>query len=179
MKNLFFTLALGLAVIGTACKNDSSQSAEADASNGAAPAAAQASAVPAGNQTQQNADGSVTLTDAAAAPAAETVQGPTTTISFNEANYNFKTVKAGTKVKHEFKFTNTGKEPLIISNCKASCGCTVPAWPKTPIKPGGTGTIEIEFDSTGKSGPQSKTVTVTANTNPAATLLTVSGEVTK
>jgi len=80
-------------------------------------------------------------------------------------------------VKHIYKFKNTGTEPLIISNAKGSCGCTVPTWPKEPVPPGGTGELKVEFNSKGKPGPQSKRVTVTANTTPTETFLEISGEV--
>ncbi len=62
----------------------------------------------------------------------------------------------------EFTFKNTGTEPLLITNAKGSCGCTVPDWPKEPIRPGGTGVIKIKYD-TKRSGAISKTVTVTTN----------------
>src|SRR5580698_1591569 len=55
---------------------------------------------------------------------------------FPEDTYNFGEVSEGPQVTHEFKFTNTGKEPLVLSNVKASCGCTTPSWPKEPILPG-------------------------------------------
>lgn len=62
----------------------------------------------------------------------------------------------------EFKFTNTGSEPLLITNATGSCGCTVPTWPKEPIMPGQTGTIYIKYD-TSRLGAINKTVTVTTN----------------
>ena len=110
---------------------------------------------------------------AAAAPV-----GPTTNITFKETTFDFGKIKDGDVAKHEYTFTNTGKEPLIISDAKGSCGCTVPTWPKDPIAPGKTGVIHVEFNSKGKLGPQSKRVTLTANTNPAQTFLTIKGEVT-
>jgi hypothetical protein len=102
---------------------------------------------------------------------------PPTTIKYDNEKFNFGVVDEGEVVKHVYKFTNTGSEPLIISNCKGSCGCTVPTWPKEPIPPGGTGEISVEFNSKGKPGPQSKRVTVTANTTPTETYLEISGEV--
>jgi len=112
------------------------------------------------------------------AAAETTTSGPTTTISIdNGLVYEYGTINAGEKVSHSFKFTNTGSEPLVISNCKGSCGCTVPVCPTTPIPPGGKGEIPVEFDSKGKNGPDTKTVTITANTNPATTVLTLRGEV--
>ena len=104
--------------------------------------------------------------------------GPTTTIEFEETTFNFGTVDAGEKVNHTYKFKNTGSEPLIISNAKGSCGCTVPSWPKEPIPPGSTADIQVQFDSKNKKGKQTKRVTITANTEPAQTFLEITGEVT-
>ncbi len=111
-----------------------------------------------------------------AEPAAPT--GPTTTMEFEESEFDFGVVDAGEKVTHVYKFSNSGNEPLIISNAKGSCGCTVPSWPKEPIPPGGSGEIKVQFDSKNKKGKQSKRVTITANTDPAQTFLTIKGEVT-
>ena len=72
---------------------------------------------------------------------------------------------------------NTGDEPLIITIAKGSCGCTVPSWPKEPIAPGTTGEFVVRFDSKGKAGFQAKRVTITANTDPVNTYLTVKGQV--
>ena len=119
---------------------------------------------------------SVGATPAGTEAAAQT--GPTTLVTFKETTFDYGKVKDGDVVKHEYKFTNTGKEPLIISDAKGSCGCTVPTWPKDPIAPGASSTIHVEFNSKGKLGPQSKKVTLTANTNPAQTYLTIKGEVT-
>lgn len=102
---------------------------------------------------------------------------PTTTITFDEPVHDFGTVEKGGKVSHTYTFTNTGSEPLIITNAKASCGCTVPTWPKEPIAPGESGEIPVEFSGKAK-GPQNKTVTITANTNPPQTRLTIKGTVT-
>lgn len=103
--------------------------------------------------------------------------GPTTSIKFEESTFNFGTVKQGEKVTHVYKFKNTGDEPLTIKNAKGSCGCTVPEWPKEPIAPGAESEITVSFDSKGKSNKQTKTVTITANTEPAQTRLTITGTV--
>jgi len=117
---------------------------------------------------------------AAAAPATPAVPaGPTTTLSFDNLEYDYGTITSGEKVQYAYKFKNTGSEPLIISNAKGSCGCTVPEWPKEPIAPGATSEILVQFDSSNKSGNQSKRVTLTANTNPAQTFLTIKGVVNK
>lgn len=103
--------------------------------------------------------------------------GPATMIQYEQPVYDFGTVDEGEIVKYSYKFKNIGSEPLVISNCKGSCGCTVPTWPKEPVPPGGTGEIKVEFNSKGKPGPQSKRVTVTANTTPTETFLEIKGEV--
>jgi len=115
-----------------------------------------------------------------ATPAAPAVPaGPTTSLNFDETEFDFGTVTSGEKVEHVYKFKNTGNEPLIISDAKGSCGCTVPEWPKEPIAPGASSEIVVRFDSSNKSGNQSKRVTLTANTNPAQTFLTIKGQVNK
>jgi len=126
---------------------------------------------------QANNTTSATATDPTAMPS-ETPSGPTTTVTFSEERFNFGTVTAGEKVQHNFKIKNTGKEPLIITNASSSCGCTVPEWPKEPISPGKSGEIKVVFDSNGKSGAQSKRVTIVANTNPPESFLYLEGDVT-
>ncbi|MFT4666174.1 MAG: hypothetical protein ACI8YQ_002854 [Polaribacter sp.] len=129
------------------------------------------------NSVTPSAAGATKAGDAsAAAPAAPA--GPTTTVDFEETEFDFGTIAAGEKVNHVYKFKNTGNEPLIISNAKGSCGCTVPSWPKEPIPVGGTGEISVQFDSKGKKNKQSKRVTITANTDPAQSFLTIKGDVT-
>ncbi|HLF64926.1 MAG TPA: DUF1573 domain-containing protein [Saprospiraceae bacterium] len=110
-------------------------------------------------------------------PAVEVPTGPLTTLSFGETTFDFGDVDEGEMVTHIYKFTNTGKEPLVIKDAKGSCGCTVPKWPKTPIPPGEQGEIQVEFNSKGKTGKQTKRVTINANTDPAQTFLTISGNV--
>ena len=83
-----------------------------------------------------------------------------------EKEYDFGVIIQGEQVTHIYKFTNSGKTDLVISNVKASCGCTIPSYDKEPIKPGESGKIEIVFNSTGRSGKQHKTITVLANTQP-------------
>lgn len=88
----------------------------------------------------------------------------TTTVEFSETEFNFGEIKQGESVTHVFRFTNTGKNDLIIANAVGSCGCTVPEYPKEPVKPGASGSIKVTFNSTGKSGEQKKSVTITCNT---------------
>ncbi|WP_236978497.1 DUF1573 domain-containing protein [Membranihabitans maritimus] len=107
------------------------------------------------------------------------VSGPVTAITFESKKFDFGTAESGDKVKNVFKFTNTGDEPLVISNVKPSCGCTTPSWPKEPIAPGESGEIEAIFDTSGKSGAQTKSITVTANTDPSSSILILEGTVNK
>lgn len=101
-----------------------------------------------------------------------------TTWKFASTEHDFGKLKQGETAEYKFTFTNTGKEPLIIENAQGSCGCTVPNYPKEPIPPGGTGTIDVSFNSAGKSGAQQKTVTLTANTEPSiTTMLTIKADV--
>jgi Protein of unknown function (DUF1573) len=103
--------------------------------------------------------------------------GKTTTVKFEETSYDWGKLKEGEKMTHLFKFKNTGNNDLIISDARGSCGCTVPEWPKEPIKPGKGGEIKVVFDSAHKSGVQSKTVTINANTEPASIVLMIKGTV--
>lgn len=99
-------------------------------------------------------------------------------ISFEESEYNFGTIIEGEQVEHKFKFTNTGKGVLILSDVTASCGCTVPKnWPRTPINPGESAYIEVVFNSEGRVGKANKIITVMANTKNNPTKVTLTGEV--
>jgi hypothetical protein len=98
---------------------------------------------------------------------------------FEEEEFSFNTIKQGESVTHEFSFTNTGKEPLVISNAQGSCGCTVPIWPKEPIAAGAKGTIKVTFNSAGKQGIQDKTVTLTSNAKPNPMVIHMKGTVEK
>ena len=96
---------------------------------------------------------------------------------FEEEVFDFGEVKEGAVAKHTYHFTNTGKMPLIISNARSTCGCTVPSWPEEPIGPGEKGKIEVEFNTKGKTENQSKPITITANTYPASTRVFMKGYV--
>lgn len=104
---------------------------------------------------------------------------PKTEIKFDEDKFDFGELTQGDIVHHTFSFTNTGSNPLIITNAVGSCGCTVPTYPKEPIAPGAKGNIEVQFNSAGKEGLQNKTVTLTANTEPPPTVLTITSNVKK
>lgn len=105
--------------------------------------------------------------------------GPTTSIKFESKKFQFGEITSGDKVTTTYKFTNTGNEPLLISDVKTSCGCTASDYPREPIAPGESGEIEAVFDSSGKSGAQTKNVTVMTNTDPSSNVLILEGNVSK
>ncbi len=96
---------------------------------------------------------------------------------FEAESHDFGTVPEGTQATYEFKFTNTGKEPLIISNVQASCGCTTPKWTNEPVAPGKTGVITASYNSSGRPGPFTKSITVTSNAKSSPKVLTINGVV--
>jgi hypothetical protein len=177
--NLFSILFLAGTISFTSCKDKGADAATTDAATTtdvtATPAAtSDVTAMPTTDPATATADPA-----AGAAPAVPT--GPLTSIKFEEDEYDWGKVNDGDKMTHVFKFKNTGKEPLIISNAKGSCGCTVPDWPKDAIAPGKSGEIKVVFDSKGKGSPEgkddSKKVTITANTDPADSYLTIKGKI--
>jgi len=107
------------------------------------------------------------------------VKGPSTSIKFGKEIHDFGTLDINTDNPYSFVFTNTGKEPLLITNARGSCGCTVPSWPKDPIMPGQTGKIDVVYrPSKGQAGkPQEKTVTITANTEPTNTIVRIKANI--
>lgn len=107
----------------------------------------------------------------------ENQKGPITTIAFAKKEFDFGTVKENVLSNTSFTFTNTGTNPLLVSNAIGSCGCTVPEWPDKPILPGASGEIKVQFDSKDKFGTQVKTVTVKTNTEPNQTVLIIKANV--
>lgn len=94
-------------------------------------------------------------------------------IEFEKDIHDFGKVIQGEKVSIGFKFKNTGSADLLIAQANTSCGCTVPTFPKTPIKPGNEGTITVMFDSAGRKGVQNKTITVVTNCQPSGTVVRI------
>ncbi|MBK7410632.1 MAG: DUF1573 domain-containing protein [Saprospirales bacterium] len=161
---------LALAIVGfmMSCKNDSDVR-DAAAQSVTATDATQPGLQPTSDALAENA--------AAGQETATVPTGPTTSVQYSETEFDFGTIDQGDLVTHEYKFKNTGNEPLIINSAKGSCGCTVPSWPKEPIAPGKEAVISVQFDSKGKSGAQNKKVTITANTNPQQSFLYLKGTV--
>jgi hypothetical protein len=83
-------------------------------------------------------------------------------IEFNKEVHDYGTIKNGADGSCVFEFKNTGDTPLMISNARGSCGCTVPDWPKEPIAPGASGSIKVKYD-TMRTGEINKSVTITSN----------------
>lgn len=100
-----------------------------------------------------------------------------TTVRFDRLVHDFGRINEGEKVKTTFKITNTGEYGLLIYHAQSTCGCTVPDWPRYPIKKGATGDINVEFDSEGKHGEIMKNVTISANTEPPMITLTIKATV--
>lgn len=174
MKKLGLLLAF-CTVAMFACKNDGATTADT--------VEAVAPSVPSSSTTAPNVNTAVPSANPVKSAEPAVPAGPITTVDFESIEYDFGTVMEGEKVIHEYKFKNTGTEPLIISNAKGSCGCTVPDWPREPIAPGASNVIKVQFDSKNKGkvggGIQSKRVTITANTDPINTYLTIKGTVDK
>lgn len=99
-------------------------------------------------------------------------------MSFDETEHDFGTINENDIVETVFNFENTGKTDLIITNATATCGCTIPEWPKHPIKPGEKGLIKVKFNSRGKKNKQNKTVTLSTNTKNGREFLKIKAQVT-
>jgi len=99
-------------------------------------------------------------------------------LAFDQEVYDFGTVDEGDVVEHSFLVTNKGETELIITNAKASCGCTVPTWPKEAIAPGESAGVEVKFNTSGKKNKQSKTITLTTNTEKGVETVKITGMVT-
>ena len=108
--------------------------------------------------------------------AQETTGGPQMTFESTVMDYG--TIEHKADGARAFVFTNTGDAPLIISNARGSCGCTVPTWPKEPIPPGASGTIGVKYD-TKRVGKFTKTITLSTNTAEKSKILTIKGEINK
>ncbi len=98
-------------------------------------------------------------------------------IKFEEEVHDFGRITQGEKVSYAFKFKNTGNTNLIISSASGSCGCTVPEYPKEPIKAGQEAKVNVVFSSEGKQGMVEKTVTLVTNCEPSTRILTVKANI--
>lgn len=110
-------------------------------------------------------------------PAATVSNQPLTTIALSENNFDFGNIKKGDKVEHVYEITNTGTNPLVISEVKPGCGCTAPDFTKEPIMPGKKGKITLHFDSSNFDGNVQKYADVFANVEKAPIKLTFTANI--
>lgn len=137
MKKSIFAIALALTFVFVSCKDNAAE--KVDENNA--------------EMTSQSASNEVS-------DQASTGNYPV--MSFDKTEHDFVTIKQGTNVEHLFKFTNTGDAPLVVSEAKGSCGCTVPTFTKDPIAPGETGEMLVKFNG---SGQNQRTISVNITTN--------------
>lgn len=161
MKNLVKILPIVAALSFVACKKEQTTNQQVANSDSTAIAPAATEATPA-NAVLAN-------------PPAAT--GPSTNIAFSETNFEFGKIKKGDKVEHIYEVTNTGTNPLVISEVKPGCGCTVPDYTKDPILPGQKGKITLKFDSSNFDGMVNKQAEVFANVEKAPITLTFSADI--
>ena len=129
-------------------------------------------AVPSATQADADADGFVRFPlDANGRPRADQLAA----FAFADSVLEFGRVRAGELVERRFAFRNAGVAPLAIADAKSTCGCTVPRYPTEAVAPGDTASLLVAFDTRGKSGPQDKPVTLTANTYPTRTTVRLRG----
>lgn len=105
--------------------------------------------------------------------------GPLTSLALSEAHWDFKDVKKGESVDHVYEVTNTGDNPLIISEVVPGCGCTAPEFTKEPILPGEKGQVMLRFDSSSFEGFQNKQAQVFANVENSPVIISFTANVTK
>ena len=140
--------------------------------SGSQPASAQTTSPASTNNATVNRPSTPMTTPESSAP-----DRPLTSIKFDEMSHDFGDVNQDSENHYVFTFTNTGTNPLVIENARGSCGCTVPQYPKEPIAPGKTGVIRVVYKPGKQQNQQTKSVTVTANTEPKNTVLTIHANV--
>lgn len=98
-------------------------------------------------------------------------------LDFKFTEHNFGELEEGPKAAVDFVFTNTGSKPLILTDVKASCGCTTPDWPKEPIAPGQSSKIKVEYNTQGRPGDFTKSITITSNESDQPKMIYIKGKV--
>lgn len=104
-------------------------------------------------------------------------QGHEPKFKFDDDKVDFGTIAKGAEGVKKLKFTNVGDAPLIISNIRSTCGCTVPSWPEQPIGPGESGFITVRYNSTQRIGPFRKSISIFSNARQARKVIKVIGDV--
>ncbi len=165
-KNILSIIALSIIGLGlVSCKKEAAATTETSAdatvdTTNAADATTEAAPFPVNNQE--------------ATPASNQ---PLTNIALSESNFDFGTIKKGDKVQHVYEITNTGTNPLIISEVKPGCGCTAPDFTKEPIMPGKKGKITLSFDSSNFENNVEKFADVYANVEKSPIKLTFTANI--
>lgn len=122
---------------------------------------------------KENASSKINSENVAVAAVRDEAAKQVPVMSFEKAEHDFGTIEQNTPQETIFKFTNTGDGPLIITDAKSSCGCTVPTYPKnTPVAPGESGEMVVKFNGSGQN-QVTKTITVTANTAKGSEILRI------
>ncbi len=104
-------------------------------------------------------------------------EGKLAEMNFEAEDHDFGNISQGDKVVHDFEFKNSSQNDLIITDAKGSCGCTIPEYPKEPVKAGDTGIIKVSFNSAGKIGKQAKSVTIYANVQDGQKILHITSNI--
>ena len=99
-------------------------------------------------------------------------------LKINKEVHDFGKITEGPLATYNFEVTNTGTAPIVITNAMASCGCTTPEWSKDAIAPGGKSVIKVGYNTSGRPGAFTKTITVTSTGENSTVILTIKGEVT-
>ncbi|WBV61915.1 DUF1573 domain-containing protein [Chryseobacterium camelliae] len=166
MKKTLSIIALSIIGFGlVSCKKENKETQGADA------VATDSTAT-----TTTSAD-SASVAPVSAETTAPVSNQPLTTIALSESNFDFGQIKKGDKVEHVYEVTNTGTNPLVISEVKPGCGCTAPDFTKEPIMPGKKGKITLHFDSTNFDGAVNKYADVFANVEKAPIKLTFTANI--
>ncbi|MEJ5962864.1 DUF1573 domain-containing protein [Pedobacter immunditicola] len=103
-------------------------------------------------------------------------QSKSAEFKFEKETHNFGKIPSNKPATVEFKFTNIGDTPLILTNVETTCGCTVPEYTKTPVKKGDTGIIKVTYNPTGTALPFSKSISITSNAKTPTKVLYIKGE---
>jgi len=177
MKKQFILFAFAALTTLAACNSSTNSEQKADEASAVAATSTETTSTAA--ETVTSAETTEASTEAVADVAEEEAAG-VAVMTFTEEMFDFGKITQGEKVTHTFKFKNEGDSPLIITDAKTTCGCTVPDYPKNkPIAPGEGGEIVVTFNSAGKQGKQEKPITLSANVEGGKKVIRISGEVQK
>jgi hypothetical protein len=97
----------------------------------------------------------------------------------SDDKHDFGIVEEGVQAEYEFQFENTGDAPIVLTDVRASCGCTTPSWTRDPIPPGGKGSVKASYNSTGRLGVFNKSITITSNASEPTKIVYIKGIVVK